>query len=100
MVFSKFISIVFGILGSYYFIIILFDVLQSNSKVSQVTTHTVQFDASEKPMTISYEAEESVQPVIAEREENLKTYLPTILLTGVSAIFFSCAMRWRGAESA
>lgn len=77
MLFSKFISIVFGILGSYYFIIILFDVLQSNSKVPQVTTHTVQFDTSEKPMTISYEAEESVQPVIPEREENLKTYLPS-----------------------
>lgn len=76
MPFSKFISIVFGILGSYYFIIILFDVLQSNSKVAQVTTHIVQFDTSEKPVIVLDEAEERPQPVNQGTEENLKNYLP------------------------
>jgi len=76
MAFSKFISIVFGILGSYYFIIILFDVLQSNNKVAQVTNHTVQFDTSEKPVIVSDEAEKSPQPINQGTEENLKNYLP------------------------
>lgn len=76
MVFSKFISIVFGILGSYYFIIILFDMLQSNSKVAQVTTHAIQFDTSEKPVMISDEAEKSLQPVNPLTQGILKNYLP------------------------
>ena len=76
MLFSKFISNVLGILGSYYFIIILFDLLQSNSKVAQVTTHAVQFDTSEKPVIVSDEAEKSPQSIKQETEENLKNYLP------------------------
>lgn len=76
MAFSKFISIVSGILGSYYFIIIVFDLLQSISKVAQVTTHAVQFDTSEKPVIISGDTEESVQVVNPGTEENLKNYLP------------------------
>jgi hypothetical protein len=76
MSFSKFISIVFGILGSYYFIILLFDVLKSNNKVTQVTTHAVQFDRYEKPVIISDEPEESVKEINPGIEENLKKYLP------------------------
>ena len=75
MAFSKFISIVVGVLGSYYFIIILFDLLQSNSKVAQVKTHAVQFDTSEKPVIISGGTEESVQVANLGTEENLKNYL-------------------------
>jgi hypothetical protein len=75
MLFSKFISVVFGILGSYYFIIILFDILKSNNKVTQVTTHTVQFDRSEKPVIISDEPEESAKAINPGIEENLKKYL-------------------------
>lgn len=74
MAFNKFISFVFGILGSYYFIIILFDVLKSN-KVAQVTTHTVQFDRDEKPVIIADEWEENVQPTNRETEESTKKYL-------------------------
>jgi len=76
MPFSKFISIVFGILGSYYFIIILFDVLKSTNKVAQVTNHAVQFDISEKPVIISDDPGESVKPINPGIEENLKKYLP------------------------
>lgn len=76
MPFSKFISIVFEILGCYYFIIILFDMLQSNSKVAQVTTHSVQFDTSEKPVVVSDEVEENLQRSQQGAEGNLKNYLP------------------------
>lgn len=76
MPFSKFISIVFGILGCYYFIVILFDILRSNSKVAQVTTHSVQFDTSEKPVIMSDGSEENLQRAIPETEGNLKNYLP------------------------
>ena len=76
MVFSKFISFLFGFLGSYYFIIILFDLLKSNNKVTQVTTHAVQFPKYEKPVIISDEQEESIKPVNPGIEENLKKYLP------------------------
>jgi glycosylphosphatidylinositol transamidase (GPIT) subunit GPI8 len=76
MPFSKFISIVSGILGSYYFIIILFDVLKSNTDVAQITTHAVQFDRCEKPVVISDGWEENAQPINTETEENFKKYLP------------------------
>jgi glycosylphosphatidylinositol transamidase (GPIT) subunit GPI8 len=76
MPFSRFISIVFGILGSYYFIIILFDMLKSNNNVAQVISHAVEFDRSEKPVIISDGWEENAQPINIETEENLKRYLP------------------------
>ena len=76
MPFSKFISIVSGILGSYYFIIILFDLIKSNNRVAQVTTHAVQFESPDKPVLVSDEPEESVQFNNSEREENFKKYLP------------------------
>jgi hypothetical protein len=76
MAFNRFISIVFGILGSYYFIIILFDVLKSNNNVAQITTHAVEFDRSEKPVIISDGWEENAQPINIETEENSKKYLP------------------------
>ena len=76
MPFSKFISIVSGILGSYYFIIILFDLIKSNNRVAQVTNHAVQFEGPDKPVLVSDEPEESVQFNNSEREENLKKYFP------------------------
>jgi hypothetical protein len=76
MVFSKFISFLFGFLGGYYFIIILFDILKSNNKVTQVTTHAVQFPKYEKPVIISDEQEESIKSINPGIEENLKKYLP------------------------
>ena|SRR6185312_10060618 len=76
MTFSKFISLVFGILGGYYFIIILFDVLKSNSKIAQVTNNVVQFDTIEKPEIVSSEPEEILQSTNTKSEENFKKYLP------------------------
>lgn len=76
MAFSKFISIIFGILGSYYFIIILFDVLKSNNKVAQVTNHVVQFDTIEKPVIVSAEPEEILQSANTKPEQKFKKYLP------------------------
>lgn len=52
MPFSKFISIVLGILGSYYFIIILFDVLKSATPAVSATDHTIRFENKEKPVII------------------------------------------------
>lgn len=76
MTFSKFISFVFGVLGSYYFIIILFDVLKSNNKIAQVTTHVVQFDTIEKPEIVSSEPQEILQSTNTKSEEDFKKYLP------------------------
>jgi hypothetical protein len=44
--------------------------------VAQDTTHTVQFDTSEKPVMISGDTEKSVQGVNTETEERFKQYLP------------------------
>lgn len=76
MPFTKFISIVSGILGSYYFIIILFDLIKSNNRVAPATTHAVQFKGADKPVLVSDESEESAQFNNSEREEYLKKYLP------------------------
>jgi len=76
MPFNKFISIVSGILGSYYLIIILFDLIKSNNRVTPVTTYAVQFESPEKPVLVSDEPGESAQFNNSEREENLKKYLP------------------------
>ncbi|HEY5393612.1 MAG TPA: hypothetical protein VIJ57_15920 [Hanamia sp.] len=76
MPFNKFISIVPGILGSYYFIIILFDLIKSNNRAAPVTTHAVQFEGSDKPVQVSDEPEESVQISNSKSEQNLKKYLP------------------------
>jgi len=76
MPFSKFISIVYGILGSYYLIIILFDLIKSNNRVAQVATHAVKFEGPDKPVLVSDEREDGAQFNNSEREENLKKYLP------------------------
>lgn len=60
MPFTKYFSIILGILGCYYFIIILFDLLRSGNKPVQVTTHAVQFDKTEKPVMISDGYEEDI----------------------------------------
>lgn len=52
MPFSKFVSIVLGILGSYYFIIVLFDVLKSRTHVIQPINHAIQFESNEAPVVI------------------------------------------------
>ena len=76
MPFSKFISIVSGILGSYYLILILFDLIKSNNRVAQVATHAVKFEGPDKPVLVSDETEESAQLNNSGRREYLKKYLP------------------------
>jgi|GEM_PF-2322982 len=76
MPFHKFISILSGILGSYYLIIILFDLIKSNNRVAQVTSHAVQFEGPDKPVLVPDESEESAQFNNSEKEEYLKKYLP------------------------
>jgi len=76
MPFHQFISIVSGILGSYYLIIILFDLIKSNNRVAPVTTHAVKFEGPDKPVLVSDEKEESAQFNNSEKEEYLKKYLP------------------------
>jgi hypothetical protein len=76
MPFATYISIVLGILGFYYFIVILFDLLKSGNKSVQVTTHTVQFPEYEKPVIISDKPEEIKPPATSGSDENLKKYLP------------------------
>jgi hypothetical protein len=65
MPFSKFISIVLEILGSYYFIMILFDV-----------NHRVHFDLAEIPVIVSDEPEENFQAINSEASKNLEKYVP------------------------
>lgn len=76
MPFSQFISIVLGILGSYYFIIILFDVLKSSTSTVQATNHTIQFENKENPVIIAEEPERSVQSFNAENKKSREKYLP------------------------
>ena len=76
MLFHQFISIVSGILGSYYLILILFDLIKSNNRVAPVTTHAVKFEAPDKPVLVSDETEESAQFNNSKKEEYLKKYLP------------------------
>ena len=76
MPFHQFISIVSGILGSYYLILILFDLIKSNNRIAPVTTHTVKFEGPDKPVLVSDETEESAQFNNSQREEYLKKYLP------------------------
>ncbi len=76
MPFTKYISIVLGILGGYYFIIILFDLLRSGNKPVQVTTHAVQFDKAEKPVMILDEPGEDIQQDNSRTEGDVKKYMP------------------------
>ena len=76
MPFSKFISIVLGILGSYYFIIILFDVLKSTTQTVQATNHTIQFENKENPVIIAEEPERSERFFNPEDKKNHEKYLP------------------------
>jgi hypothetical protein len=76
MPFTKYISIVLGILGCYYFIIILFDLLRSGNKPVQVTTHAVQFDKTEKPVVIFDEPGEDVQGENSPPDADAKKYMP------------------------
>ena len=76
MLFNKFITIIGAFLGTYYFIIILFDLLKSNSSVVQATNHSVQFEKSEKPIIISGDSEEINLPGNLGIDENIKKYLP------------------------
>ena len=75
MPFTKFISIVLGILGRYYFIIILFDLLRSGNKPVQVTTHDVQFNKTEKPVVIFGDPGEDIQAEISLTSGNAKKYM-------------------------
>jgi hypothetical protein len=76
MPFSKFISIVLETLGSYYFIMILFDVLKSNNEVGQRINHRVHFDLAEIPVIVSDEPEENFQAINSEASKNLEKYVP------------------------
>ena len=76
MPFSQFISVVLGILGSYYFIIILFDILKSRTPTVQATNHTIQFENKENPVIIADEPERNIQSFNAENKRNPEKYLP------------------------
>ena len=76
MPFTKFISIVLGILGFYYIFIILFDLLRSGNKPVQVTTHAVQFNKTEKPVVIFDEPVEDIQTENSQTDANEKKYMP------------------------
>ena len=74
MSFSKFITIVLGILGSYYFIILLFDLLKSNGRDVQAINHTVHFQKNENPVFV---ADESTAPTFKPGNmENPLNFLP------------------------
>ena len=75
MLVNKFIIIIGGFLGMYYFVIILFDLLKSNNSVVQATNHSVQFEKSEKPIIISGDSEEMNLPVNLGIDGNIKKYL-------------------------
>src|SRR5579863_5673545 len=53
MFFANYILLVAGILGCYYVIVILFDLLESNNKSLQGTSYAIQFAKTEKPVAIS-----------------------------------------------
>jgi hypothetical protein len=76
MPFSKFISVVIGILGSYYFIIVLFDVLKSRTPAVQATNHSIQFGNMENPVIISDVPERNLQSFNADNKRNQEKYLP------------------------
>lgn len=59
MSFSKFISIVLGILGSYYFIIILFDILKSGTQTVQANNHIIRFENKETPIIVAEDPKRS-----------------------------------------
>ena len=77
MTFNKFIIIIGGFLGIYYFVIILFDLLKSNNSIVHATNHSVQFEKSEKPIIISEDSQEKNHPVNLKIDENIKKYLPS-----------------------
>jgi len=74
MPFSKFIAIVLGILGSYYFIILLFDLLKSNSRDVQAVNHTVHFETNENPIFVADEA--TATSSNRENMESPENFLP------------------------
>lgn len=76
MPFSQFISVILGILGSYYFIIILFDILRSGAPAVQATNHTIQFESKESPVIIAEEPERSERFFNPEEKKSVKKYLP------------------------
>ncbi len=76
MPFTKFISIILGILGCYYFIIILFDLLRSGNEPVQVTTHALQFDKTEKPVVIFGDPAEDIPTENSRSDVDEKKYLP------------------------
>ena len=77
MIFNKFIIIISGFLGIYYFIIVLFDLLKSNNSIVHAANHSVQFEKSEKPIIISGDSEETNLPVNFGIDGNIKKYLPS-----------------------
>lgn len=77
MPFSKFISIVLGILGSYYFIIVLFDVLKSRTHVIQPINHAIQFESNEEPVVIVDDPKRSESFFNPDRSGNHERYFPT-----------------------
>ena len=76
MPFSHFISVVLGIFGSYYFIVILFDILKSSAPAVQATNHTVQFESKENPVIIAEEPEKSEKFFNTEDKNSPEKYLP------------------------
>ena len=76
MLLSLFAFMVLGILGCYYFMVILFDLLKSNTKAVQVTTHTVQFGKPEKPVVVSDETEKNASRVNSESDTKVIRFLP------------------------
>ena len=77
MTFNKFIIIIGGFLGIYYFVIILFDLLKSKTTIVQATNHSVQFEKSEKPIIISEDSQEKNHPINVGIDENTNKYLPS-----------------------
>ena len=76
MPFTKYISIVQGILGCYYIIIIVFDLLKSGNKAVQVTTHGVQFDKIPKPVVITGDPGENIDQDNSFTGKNLIDHKP------------------------
>jgi hypothetical protein len=77
MTFNKFIIIIGAFLGTYYFVIILFDLLKSKNNIVNTFKHSVQFEKSQKPIIISGDSEEMNLPVNLGIDENIKKYLPS-----------------------
>jgi len=74
MPFSKFITIVLGILGSYYFIILLFDLLKSNGRDVQAINHTVHFEKNENSVFVAHESKAT--SFNRRNMENPENFLP------------------------